>query len=160
MRITIDGVAQPDHGAGSLLTAPEATEGHHPERGMRFAANEPAKIRSPVNPFKLELDLLFVPLSFVLDVELGTSGHVDPFSGHLNLESLTLLQGVGQPAQLRYELGRGVDLLDVPVVLFAHRFSLGSINHQPLVSYRVSKDHVEHRRPTGDRRGAVPEDPG
>src|SRR5918999_331170 len=117
MRITIDGVAQPDHGAGSLLTAPEATEGHHPERGMRFAANEPAKIRLLVRPFKLELDLLFVALSFVLDVELGTSGHVDPLSSNLNLEPLTSLQGVGQPAQFRYELGRGVDPLHVPVLL-------------------------------------------
>jgi hypothetical protein len=100
--------------------------------------NEPAKIRLLVGPFKLEFDLLFVPLSFVLDVELGTSGHVDPFSGHLNLESLTRLEGIGQPAQLRYELGGGVDPLDVPVVLFAHRFSLGSkIN--PSVSYRIRR---------------------
>jgi hypothetical protein len=43
-------------------------------------ANEPAQVRSPVGPFELELDLLFVPLSFVLDVELGASGHVDPLS--------------------------------------------------------------------------------
>jgi hypothetical protein len=32
----------------------------------------------------LEFDLLIVPLPFVLDVELGASGHVDPVSGHLN----------------------------------------------------------------------------
>jgi hypothetical protein len=56
------------------------------------------KIRSLVGPFELKFDLLFFSLSFVLDVELGTSGHVNPFSGHLNLESLTRLQGVGQPA--------------------------------------------------------------
>src|ERR687889_2115318 len=97
-------------------------------------ANNPVKVRSLVGPFKLELDLLIVPLSFVFDVELGTSGNVDPFSGHLNLESLPRLQGIGQPAQLRYELGRGVNPLDVPVVLpFAHRYLLrGSSNHPPL----------------------------
>src|SRR5215203_6908460 len=102
------------------------------EQKTRFAANESAKIRSLVGPFKLEFDLLFVPLSFVLDVELGASGHVDPFSGHLDLESLTRFEGVGQPAQLRYKLGRRVDLLNIPIPLFAHWFSLGSLNDQPL----------------------------
>src|SRR3712207_4407179 len=111
---------------------------HHTGKGTRFAANEPAEARSLVGPSELEFDLLFVPLPFVLDVELGTSGHVDPFSGHLDLEPLTLLKAVGQPAQLRYELGRGVDLLDVPILLLAHRFSLGSTNNLP-VSYRVRK---------------------
>ena len=76
-----------------------------------------------MSPFKLEFDLLFASLPFVLDVELGTSGHVNPFSSHLDLESLTCLESVGQPAQLRYELGRRVDFLDVPVLLFAHPFS-------------------------------------
>src|SRR3712207_9274980 len=66
----------------------------------------PARMRLLVRPFKLELQFLFVPLSFVLDVELCPGGHVDPLSGHLDLEPLTLLEGVGQPAQLRYELDR------------------------------------------------------
>src|SRR5215210_4653312 len=83
---------------------------------------------SPVGPFKLEFDLLFVALSFVLDVELGAGGHVDSLSGHLNLEPLARLQGVGKPAQLRYELGRRVGPLDVPVLLFAHRSSPGSFS--------------------------------
>src|SRR5215216_6785424 len=113
--------------------------------------------RSPVGPFKLEFDLLLVPLSFVLDVKLGTSGHVDPFSGHLYLESLARFEGVGQPAQLRYELGRGVDPLDVPVLLFAHRFSLGSVNDQPLglPSYPYSRTKAVSNRPQ-PRLGARP----
>src|SRR5829696_5705763 len=88
--------------------------------------------RSPIGPFKLEFDLFVVPLSFVLYVELGTSGHVDPFSGHLDLESLARFEGLGQPAQLRYEFGGGVDLLDVSILLFAHRTSLSSLNDRPL----------------------------
>src|SRR5215207_616411 len=111
----------------------------HSERGTNFAANGPARTRSLVGPFELEFDLLFVPLSFVLDVELGARRHVDPLSGHLNLEPLTSLEGVGQPAQLRYELGRGVDLLDVPVVLFAHRSSPGSLEINLPVSYRLRR---------------------
>src|SRR5215217_2994935 len=99
----------------------------------RFAANEPAKARSAPAPFELELDLLFVPFPFVLDVEFGASGHVDPLSGHLDLEPLTLLERIGQPAQLRYELGSGVDFLDVPVVLLAHQFSPRSFDDQLLV---------------------------
>src|SRR5215216_2521303 len=124
IRITGDGITQPGHGLRreSLPTAPDAAS------ETRFAAVKPAKVKSLVGPFKLEFDLLFVAVSFVLNVELGTSGHVDPFSGHLYLESLTRLEGVCQPAQLRYELGRGVNLLDVPVLLFAHRVSPGSLN--------------------------------
>jgi hypothetical protein len=49
------------------------------------------ELRSLIGPFKLEFDLLLVPLSFMFDVELGASGNIDPFSGHLNLESLTRL---------------------------------------------------------------------
>ena len=56
----------------------------------------------------------------MLDVELGTGWHVDSLPGHLYLEPLARLQSVGQPAQLRYKLGGGVDLLYVPVWLFAH----------------------------------------
>src|SRR3712207_8845683 len=54
----------------------------------------------------------------------SSSRYVNPFSGHLNLESLPPLEGVGQPAQLRYELGGGVDPLYIPVLLLAHRFYL------------------------------------
>src|SRR5829696_7613446 len=92
---------------------------------------------SPVGPLELELELLLVPLPLVLDVELGTGGHVDSLPGHLYLEALTRLQSVGQPSKLRYKLGGGVDLLDVSVWLFAHQCSLGSLNCRPLVSYRV-----------------------
>src|SRR5215210_228208 len=94
-------------------------------------------MRSLVGPLELEFDLLLAPLPFVLDVELGTSGHVDPFSGHLDLEPLARLEGVGQPAQLRYELGGGVDPLDIPVQLFAHQFSPFRQTANLPVSYRV-----------------------
>src|SRR5215216_2452278 len=86
---------------------------------------------SPVGPLQLELDLLLVPLPLVLDVELRSGWHVDSLPGNLDLEPLARLQSVGQPAQLRYKLGGGVDLLDVPVWLFAHQCSLGSLNSRP-----------------------------
>src|SRR5919107_97382 len=88
------------------------------------AANNPVKVGSLVGPLELELDLLLVPLSFVFDVELGASGHVDPLPGYLDLEPLARLEGVGQPPQLRHELRGGVDLLYVPLRLFAHQPSL------------------------------------
>src|SRR5829696_4057594 len=83
---------------------------------------------SAVGPLELELELLLVLLPLVLDVELGTGWHVDSLPGNLDLEALACLQSVGQPAQLRYKLGGGVDLLDVPIWLFAHQCSLGSLN--------------------------------
>src|SRR5215216_1533131 len=87
---------------------------------------------SPVGPLQLELELLLVLLPLVLDVELGTGGHVDSLPGNLYLEALARLQSVGKPSKLRYKLGGGIDLLDVPVWLFAHQCSLGSLNTRPL----------------------------
>src|SRR5215217_8476582 len=87
--------------------------------------------RSAVGPLELELELLLVLLPLVLDVELGTGGHVDSLPSHLYLEALARLQSVGQPSKLRYKLGGGVDLLDVPVWLFVHQCSLGSLTSGP-----------------------------
>src|SRR5919107_5213284 len=87
---------------------------------------------SPVGPLELELKLLLVLLPLVLDVEFRSGGHVDSLPGNLDLEPLARLQSVGQPAQLRYKLGGGVDLLDIPVWLFAHQCSLGSLDSRPI----------------------------
>src|SRR5215211_2511671 len=90
MTITGEDVTQPGHRAKpeSPPTAHDATRGSLLGKTTRFAASGPAKMTSLVRPFELKFDLLFVPLSFVLYVELSTSGHVDPLSGHLDLESL------------------------------------------------------------------------
>src|SRR5215218_728538 len=87
---------------------------------------------SAVGPLELELELLLVLLPLVLYVELGTGRHVDSLPGNLDLEALAPLQSVGKPSKLRYKLGGGVYLLDVPVWLFAHRCSLGSLTTRPL----------------------------
>ena len=76
-----------------------------------------------VGPLELELDLLLIPLPLVLDVELGTGRNVDPLPRNLYLEALTRLQRIGEPSKLRHELRGRVDLLDVPVWLFARRAS-------------------------------------
>src|SRR5918997_183751 len=112
--------------------------GGSPGTGGEVAANEPAERKLPVGPLELELELLFVPLSLVLDVELGASGHVDPLSRDLDLEPLARLEVVGQPAQLRHELGGRVDLLDVPVPLLAHLFSL--VAHQLSTPHGILPD--------------------
>src|SRR5215217_6947281 len=106
--------------------------------------------RGGVGPLELELDLFLAPLPLVLDVELRSGGHVDPLPGHLYLEPLARLQSVGQPAQLRYKLGGGVDLLDVPVWLFAHQCSLGSLNSQPFGI--LSGPRGRAKSPRGGRR--------
>src|SRR5215218_9456868 len=80
--------------------------------------------RGGVGPLELELDLLLVPFPLVLYVELGAGGHIDSLPGDLDLEPLARLQCIGKPAQLRHELRGGVNLLDVPVWLFAHSTSL------------------------------------
>src|SRR5829696_4762639 len=105
---------------------------------------------SPVGPLQLELELLFVLLPLVLDVELRSGWHVDSLPSHLYLEALARLQSVGQPAQLRYKLGGGVDLLDVPVWLFAHQCSLGSLNSRPFGI--LSGPRGRAKAPRGGRR--------
>src|SRR5919112_1754316 len=105
---------------------------------------------SPGGPLELELELLLVLLPLVLDVELGTGGHVDSLPCHLYLEPLACLQSVGKPAQLRYKLGGGEDLLDVPVWLFAHQCSLGSLNCRPLGILSGSRGRAKSAR--GGRR--------
>ncbi len=50
-------------------------------------------------PFELELDLLLVLVPFVLDAELGTRRHADPFPGDLDTERLVAFEGVGQATQ-------------------------------------------------------------
>src|SRR5919112_5446684 len=102
-------------------------------RGSRACSSvEPSRVRrlvwskySGVGPLELELDLLLIALPLMLDVELGTGGHVDSLPGNLDLEALARLQRIGKPSQLRHELRGGVDFLDVSVSLFVHRSSSG-----------------------------------
>src|SRR5918995_6558698 len=100
---------------------------------------EPSRVRrlvwskySGVGPLELELELLLIALPLMLDVELGTGGHVDSLPGNLDLEALARLQRIGKPSQLCHELRGGVDLLDVSVSLFAHWSPPGSLNTRPV----------------------------
>src|SRR5215210_9083442 len=90
-----------------------------------------------VGPLELELDLLLVPLPLVLDVELGTGGHVNPLPGNLYLEPFSRLQRIGEPSKLRHELRGRVDLLDVPVWLFVQGSSRIRRTLGYCVAYRV-----------------------
>ena len=68
-------------------------------------------------PGELELDLLVLLAALVLDRELGADGDLEPLTGDLDAERLVLLQGIGQPPQLGYQLRGGVDALDVTSTL-------------------------------------------
>src|SRR5215207_1885950 len=110
-----------------------------PRESRGCSSVEPSRVRrlvwskySGVGPLELELDLLLIALPLMLDVELGTGGHVDSLPGNLDLEPLARLQRIGKPSQLRHELRGGVDLLDVSVSLFVHRSSPDSPNARPL----------------------------
>src|SRR5687767_342093 len=86
----------------------------------------------------------------MLYVELRSGGHVDSLPGNLDLEALARLQSIGEPSKLRYKLGGGVDLLDVPAWLFAHQCSLGSLNCRPLGI--LSGPRGRAKAPRGGRR--------
>jgi hypothetical protein len=68
-------------------------------------------------PGELELDLLVLLAALVLDGELGADGDLEALTSDLDAERLVLLQGIGQPPQLGYQLGGGVDALDVTSTL-------------------------------------------
>src|SRR5215207_1046850 len=58
----------------------------------------------PDRPLELELDFFLVLIALVLDRELGALGNPKPFTRDLDSERLILLQGVGEPTQLRHHL--------------------------------------------------------
>src|SRR6476659_2295228 len=68
-------------------------------------------------PGELELDLLVLLAALVLDRELGADGDLEALTSDLDAERLVLLQSIGQPPQLGYQLGGGVDALDVTSTL-------------------------------------------
>src|SRR5215203_6540299 len=116
-----------DFSAAQRLRGIEQTE-------LRHQTGREGKGSRGVGPLELELDLLLIPLPLVFDVELGTGGHIDPLPGDLDLEPLARFQRIRQPSNLRHKPRGGVDLLDVPVALFAHRSSPLSPNTRPFDS--------------------------
>ena len=64
-------------------------------------------------PLELELDLLLLLASLVLDAELSPGWDADSLTGDLYAERLVGFEGIGEAAQLRHHLPRGVRPFDV-----------------------------------------------
>jgi hypothetical protein len=71
-------------------------------------------------PQKLEFKLLSVSRALMLDVEICACRNTQSLPGNLDGEGFAHLDGISEAAELRCELGAGVDLLQISIRAFCH----------------------------------------
>src|SRR5690348_1647808 len=64
-------------------------------------------------PLQLEFDFLFAAFAFMFDAERRAARNINPFASDLYLERFSLLQTIGQAAQLVGKIADEIGFLDI-----------------------------------------------